>query len=223
MVENILLRQQVDTKHELVVYSDEKQKLLKSYYNLDYKELRDIRDDLWVSVLKEDNFFVEKDQAKFIITIYDILNNPILKSIKSFNSEAVAELEKIKLIEFFKTKKAEQIELDSLTEIMLIKNNKNSFPDDFNYSNQITFIFPDWPIRFQNNEFKSLVETAITSYIPAHVGYTINYLSIEKMSVFEDIYFKWLDFKLVKDEVDFELQSLQLIQLIRSYKSYVGK
>ena len=90
-------------------------------------------------------------------------------------------------------------------------------------SNQITFVFPDWPIRFQNNEFKSLVETAITSYIPAHVGYTINYLSIEKMSVFEDIYFKWLDFKLVKDEANFELQSLQLIQLIRSYKSYVGK
>lgn len=223
MVENILLRQQVDTKHELVVYSDEKQKLLNSYYNLDYKELRDIRDDLWVSVLKEDNFFVEKDQGKFIITIYDILNNPILKSIKSFNSEAVAELEKIKLIEFFITKKGEQIELDSLTEIMLIKNNENSFPDDFNYSNQITFVFPDWPIRFQNNEFKSLVETAITSYIPAHVGYTINYLSIEKMSVFEDIYFKWLDFKLVKDEVNFELQSLQLIQLIRSYNPYVGK
>ena len=223
MVENISLRQQVDTKHELVVYSDEKQKLLKSYYNLDYKELRDIRDDLWVSALKEVNFLVEKDQGKFIIIIYDILNNPILKSIKSFNSEAVAELEKIKLIEFFKTKKGEQIELDSLTEIMLIKNNENSFPDDFNYSNQITFIFPDWPIRFQNNEFKSLVETAITSYIPAHVGYTINYLSIEKMSVFEDIYFKWLDFKLVKDEVNFELQSLQLIQLIRSYKSYVRK
>ena len=137
MVENILLRQQVDTKHELVVYSDEKQKLLKSYYNLDYKELRDIRDDLWVSVLKEDNFFVEKDQAKFIITIYDILNNPILKSIKSFNSEAVAELEKIKLIEFFKTKKGEQIELDSLTEIMLIKNNENSFPDDIKVRHNI--------------------------------------------------------------------------------------
>ena len=83
-------------------------------------------------------------------------------------------------------------------------------------------MFPDWPVRFQNNEFKNLINESIQDFIPAHLSYDIFYLDFQSLSVFESIYFKWLDHRLVGDDENLELTSLQLIQLIMSYQSYVS-
>ena len=84
LVENILLRPLVETKYELIIFTDDKQKKLVSYYNAEFNELRDLRDDLWHIVIKAENFSIEKDAktGKNIVVVYDLFNNPILKSEK---------------------------------------------------------------------------------------------------------------------------------------------
>ena len=222
LVENILLRPLVETKYELIIYTDKKKKLLTSYYDTEFNQLRDLRDDLWFIVLKNENFSVEKDakSGKNIIVIYDLFNNPILKSDTQFNSIAVAEKEKTRIISFFNSKKASNTNINEISDILITNNKLNKFPNNFKYSNHINFIFPDWPVRFQNNEFKALIYNSIKEFIPAHLSFEVFYLNFEKMGTFEDVYFKWLKFRLSDNLEKLEKESLQLIQLIMSYQNY---
>jgi hypothetical protein len=221
LIENILLRPSIETNYQLVIYKEENKTLLKSYYNTEYNLLRDLRDDLWVIILKKQNFSIEKDEKtdKHIIVVYDLLNNPILKSEKQFNSLLSAEREKLRIIKYFSTKKESDSDIVSFTGIEIKNSESNKFPNDFLYSNHINFIFPDWPVRFQNNEFKNLIIESIDEFIPAHLSYNVFYLNFQDLEIFENVYFKWLKFKFDGDLAKLEQESLQLIQLISSYQS----
>lgn len=222
LVENILLRPLIESNYQLTVLSDDGVTIFKSYYNGDFKDIRDIKDDLWVDVLKIENYSIEKDETakKYIIVIYDLLNNPILKSDRFFSSKAVAEIEINRLFDFFVEKRGSESHIDDFTTISLVNGNRNKFPSDFPYSNHVNFVFPDWPFRFQNNEFKSQIFDVITEYIPAHLSFDIYYLDFEYMQIFEDTYLKWLNFKEQEDTENTEIKSIQLIQLIMSYQRY---
>jgi len=224
LLENILLRPIIEPNYQLLISSDESQVILKSYYSTEFNQLRDLRDDIWVIILDEQNFSIEKvsDSNKFSIVVYDLFNQPILRSEKTYNSKAIAKLEKTKIIEYFVSKNDSKTEITTFSDISIANNMLNKFPEDFKYSNHINFVFPDWPVRFQNNEFKNLINESIKDFIPAHLSYDIFYLDFQALSVFESIYFKWLDHRLVGDDEKLELTSLQLIQLIMSYQSYVS-
>lgn len=221
LIENILLRPSIETNYQLIIYSKENEILLKSYYNTEYNILRDLRDDLWVIILKERNFSIEKDEKtdKYIIVAYDLLNKPILRSEKQFNSILPAEREKLRIIKYFSTKRESDSDIVSFSDIEIINSELNKFPNDFLYSNHINFIFPDWPVRFQNNEFKNLIIESIEEFIPAHLSYNIFYLNFQDLEIFENVYFKWLKFKFDGNLAKLEQESLQLIQLISSYQS----
>jgi hypothetical protein len=222
LIENILLRPLTETKHQLIIYTDDKQKLLTSYYNTEFNQLRDLRDDLWVILVQDENFSVEKDAktGKNIIVVYDLFNNPILKSDTQFNSTAVAEKEKTRIIGFLNSKKASNTNINEISDILITNNKLNKFPNNFKYSNHINFIFPDWPVRFQNNEFKALIYNSIKEFIPAHLSFEVFYLNFEKMAAFENVYFRWLKFRRLGNLENVEKESLQLIQLIMSYQNY---
>lgn len=155
--------------------------------------------------------------------MYDLFNEPILKSEQHFDSIASAEEEKTRIIAYFSVKRASNYDVNSFSDIVTTKNESNNFPNDFNYSNHINFIFPDWPVRFQNNAFKNLIFESIDEFIPAHLSYTIYYLNFQSLEVFESVYFKWLNYKQKGNLENLEKQSLQLIQLISSYHPYVSK
>lgn len=224
ILENILLRPTSETNYQLLISSSDDQVILKSYFSTEFNQLRDLRDDIWVILLEEQNFSIEKisDSNKFGIVVYDLFNQPILRSEKNYNSKAIAKREKTKIIDYFVSKNESKTEVTTFSEISIANSQLNKFPEDFKYSNHINFVFPDWPVRFQNNEFKNLINETIQDYIPAHLSYDIFYLDFQSISVFESIYFKWLDHRLVNDDEKLELTSLQLIQLLMSYQSYVS-
>ncbi len=171
-------------------------------------------------ILKEQSFSIERDEKTFgyMIVVYDLLNKPILKSEKQFNSKALAEKEKLNIINYFSKKRAAKTALISFSEIAVTNSELHNFPNDFKYSNHINLIFPDWPVRFQNNEFKDLIIESIEEYIPAHLSHSIFYLDFQALEVFESIYFKWLKYKFEGNFEKLDQESLQLIQLISSYQ-----
>jgi hypothetical protein len=93
------------------------------------------------------------------------------------------------------------------------------FPINFEFSNASSIIFPNWPARFQNEDFKSLVKETVDHLIPAHFHFKLYFIDIEKMSIFEAVYQKWLDEKqkLHPDFNTLDNLSLQLVQLLLSY------
>lgn len=61
------------------------------------------------------------------------------------------------------------------------------------YSFQLSFVFPDWLTRFQNENFRKLIYDIINSEIPAHITPYYHWLNKSKMQDFERSYTYWLN------------------------------
>ena len=93
-------------------------------------------------------------KKEFQLVLFDIFNKPIFKSPKAFTSKAAANREIKIVMNILLKKMEEQNPIEEFSEINIDKGNSHEFPSDFSYSNHLSFIFPDWPFRFQNTEFK---------------------------------------------------------------------
>ena len=124
-----------------------------------------------------------------------------------------------KIIAFFEEKKKKQIDLDKFSAITIDMGNSHEFPVDFEYSNTISVIIPNWPFRFQNNEFMGYLNKLMDKFIPAHIKCNVYPLDINQIALFEDTYLNWLKSKMNQKNDVSDTLSLQLIQLLKSYKS----
>ena len=61
------------------------------------------------------------------------------------------------------------------------------------YSLQLSFVFPNWPTRFQKPDFKEFVEITIREETPAHLLPQVVWLDAESMDAFRVAYTDWLD------------------------------
>ncbi|NEO95512.1 MAG: hypothetical protein F6K56_37175, partial [Moorea sp. SIO3G5] len=66
------------------------------------------------------------------------------------------------------------------------------------YSFQISFVFPDWLPRFQEENFKQLIYNIIIAEIPAHITPYCHWLDKPNMIKFENAYQLWLNTKMDK-------------------------
>ena len=222
MLEHILLRPLVSTNYTTIIKDDKGNEFLKSYRSGPFEEQREVRDDLYVIGVNPDNYSVKKTKAKksFKVILYDILNKPVFQSIKEYDSkdEAVKEVEKI--IGFFKERRNQKTDLNDLSSISIDIGNSHDFPIDFQYSNSLSFILPNWPFRFQNNEFLDYFNELLDQFIPAHISFKIYLLDLDQLILFEDTYMKWLESKMESNNDNSDIMSMQLIQLLKSYKSF---
>jgi hypothetical protein len=58
---------------------------------------------------------------------------------------------------------------------------------------QLYFVAPKWPSRFANKEFRFLLESQIVKDCPVHMQPFVIYLPRDMMSLFERLYFSWLN------------------------------
>ncbi len=221
LVEHILLRPLLSTDYSVSYFDDDKTPFLISFESGGFEEQNDIRNDIFVLGTKKENFSVIKTEGKkdYQLILFDIFNKPIFKSPKQFSSKGLATSEMKKLLNFFIKKSDEQTPIEDFSEIHIDKGSSHEFPSDFPYSNRLSFIFPDWPLRFQNTEFKNYLSSIINEHVPAQFEYEIYFININQLSVFEDTYFNWLDKKKNSDFENLDAFALQLIQLLKSYKS----
>ena len=60
-------------------------------------------------------------------------------------------------------------------------------------ANELYFVVPNWPSRFANAEYKSLLAEQIRQQSPVHQKVVLIALTREHMSLFERLYFGWLN------------------------------
>lgn len=224
MVENILLRPMASKKHELLIYDENQNTMLKSLAEFNMDELNVLRDDFKILARDKKNYNVVSDPQTntFDIVVYDLSNKPIFKSVKSFKTEADAKLQLPLMIQFLK-RIIENEKIAEHSEICVINDLSNQFPEDFNYSNHVNFVFPDWPIRFQNKEIKNHIRSTLKEFMPVHIRYSIFFINLEEMGFFESCYFQWLEAKIKGDPEVIDKFSLQLIQMLLDFKKKYGK
>ncbi len=66
--------------------------------------------------------------------------------------------------------------------------------EDF-YANRISIFLPNWPVRFQSEEFKLFVERIIYENCPAHISAQYYWLGYAEMAQFERLYANWMQSK----------------------------
>lgn len=219
MIENILLRPQASDEHTLLIYDENNNESFESYFKSDLDYLRDLKKDFSIIALDKKNYNVIKkvDGKKYEIVIYDLLNKPLFKSCNSYANEAEAKAEIPMMIQFFRSI-IDKNQIEDYSQIKVLNDLSNKFPDDFSYSNHINFVFPNWPLRFQNKEFRNLINQILEENIPAHLTYDTFYLDIDQINNFEQTYRKWLNLKKSNSHDKLDLESLQIIQLLMNYK-----
>ncbi|MDO5968967.1 hypothetical protein Q4Q35_04030 [Flavivirga aquimarina] len=74
--------------------------------------------------------------------------------------------------------------------------------DESFFSFQASFIAPSWPVRFQNENFKTMFKNTVYEQFPIHIKYGIYWLDYEDLKTFETSYFKWLEQLSSKSEED---------------------
>jgi hypothetical protein len=62
--------------------------------------------------------------------------------------------------------------------------------DDF-YSHRLSVFLPNWPLRFQSNEFKLYAEEMIQENCPSHLAANCFWLSVHDQKTFEKLYQEW--------------------------------
>ena len=73
---------------------------------------------------------------------------------------------------------------------------------------------PEWPARFQDENFKNFVQKIISEFSPIYQNLNVQYLSIDEMKNFEKIYFHWLSLLQVSNGKEFQNISFELISLM---------
>ncbi|MCF2858014.1 hypothetical protein L1286_11075 [Pseudoalteromonas sp. SMS1] len=61
-------------------------------------------------------------------------------------------------------------------------------------SETLFFVLPNWTTRLNNDNFQSLVESQIAQHVPLHMTVHCVWLQREQMSLFERLYYGWLNF-----------------------------
>jgi len=61
------------------------------------------------------------------------------------------------------------------------------------YSLQISFVFPDWPPRFQKETFRQFIKQTIRGETPVHLTPYVHWLDKAAMATFETAYQDWLE------------------------------
>ena len=223
MIENVLLRPVASNQYTLFIKNEDQVQSFESYFTADLDHLRDLKKDFSIIAVDKKNYNVVKklNSKNYEIIIYDLLNKPLFRSCVSYKNEADAKSEIPMIIQSFNVIIGAN-QLDEFCEMIVVNDLTSSFPDDFNYSNHINFIFPEWPLRFQNKEFKKHINQIVEEYIPANLTFDTFYLNIDKMNNFEQTHSKWIKHKKLNKYDQLDSKSLQIIQLLQNYKKNEG-
>jgi hypothetical protein len=219
LVENILLRPRLSNNYETIVFDAKRNDLLKSANYSSKESLLRLRDDVLVITSNKDNYIVEKINGQFVVTVNDLFQIPRFRFTKEFKTEKEALRIINDAVTYFKELREKKIDVEDFTEIHKQESYGHEFPVDFNYSNAVSIVLPSWPYRFQNDEFRQYIENSIKEYIPSHIKFSLYYLDIEEMYLFEELYKKWVETLQRDDSTAIDLPALELVQFLKKSNS----
>ena len=153
--------------------------------------------------------YIDKKRQKFIKLINKDLSIQSFEQAQTINQH---------LVHFFQDFNKESEGFHLIEHIMLRTNDELNGPND-PYSFMMTLVFPSWPARFQQEEFKNLIHEFVMLESPAHIFVNIIWLDVTEMETFEKAYKDWLLYKttLYTDDPKLKESAIHLLGLIMLY------
>lgn len=211
ILENILFRPINNDRFLINILIDQGKEIFKSSKMDEFSNLNETREDLKLILSDRSNYTIHKansDINKFMISVYDIMDKKILISSNYFDKKIDAKNFIDDFIENYLLKSKFTIDINSSA------TGTNIFPDNFNFSNEINIIFPSWPKRFQNIEFKKYISKVVDDFVPANINYNIHYLNFKSFQEISKTFSKWKVLKSDGDKASIDNLSLQIVQFL---------
>jgi len=179
---------------------------------------KSLSEDLIVYGLAVDNYsIIEDDTSKtYQVFLYNSNNMRVAKLTKEYSSKPLAKESINMSIDYFKRIESKEVELETVLEVNNAGGTGQGFPSDFQFSDTLSFVLPDWPSRFQKSDFVKYFKNLISENILAHHAVNIYFLNLIEISRFEKLYHEWLSLK-SEDNSDLksiDILSLQIIQML---------
>ena len=219
LIEHILLRPLENIKYSYTLFDKEGGTLINSYYQTDQQEQKKLIDDIFYLGLQRENYgIVEvKDQNQFEIILYGSENEMIGRFEKKFYSKIGAEKEIERALALFQEILDGNFRKEEAVEINQVSGIAHTFPATFGFEDEYSIILPNWPAKFQNDDFKNLLVNCIAENNPLHLKVNLYFIGINKMMEFEDAFFEWKNLKRANtaDSRALDSSSLRLVQTLQ--------
>ncbi len=223
MIEHLLLRP-LEPVSFLFCFRDlEGEIIIEGMYPGEMKDQKSLGEDLVFYGVEVANYTITEleNEPVYQVLIYNPEHEPIAKLVGEFNSKVGAKQVIDSTLTYFEKLRDKEIDLDSVLDINHSGGTGYGFPADFQYSDTLTFLFPDWPNRFQKADFVNFIRNQIAENSMAHHAVNLYFLNLTELAYFEDVYHQWLQQK-NEDNSDLkkvDLLSLQLIQFLGGLES----
>lgn len=223
LIENLLLRPLESVSYLFSFLDADGEEFIEGLFPSDMETQRSLGEDLFGFGLQVENYSIVEDDRTltYTVLIYNFGHEAVAKLKNTYSSKPGAKRAIDQAILFFQEFRAKSLAPETVMEVNLVGGAGQGFPVDFQFSNTLSFIFPEWPVRFQKTDFVNYLKNLISENIMAHQSATIFFVNPEEMFRFESLYSEWLFLK-NQDQLDFkkiDVLSLQLIQLLRSFPS----
>ncbi|QCK14535.1 hypothetical protein [Mangrovivirga cuniculi] len=219
LLEHILLRPDVnDRKFGIYILDENGNRLLRSKQCFTFSERLAMVKKLKPFITGEEYYSVETTSTKDFEIQFNVSDQNI--SFVSVNPDISVEHThelKEKLYRFM----SDEDDIVPFEEKIdfFIQNDENGplIPEDF-FEYRISMIFPAWTARFNDPEFRSVVEETVRTNQPANIDTRIFWFSISQMKKFEKLYKKWIDGLKEDDKQVLDEYSKELILILLGEK-----
>jgi hypothetical protein len=223
LIENILLRPLESVSYLFSFLNADGETFIEGLFPGDMETQRSIGEDLFGFGLQVENYSIveEENTLSYSVLIYNFGHEPVAKIKNKFSSKPGAKKAIDLAIRFFEEVRSKSVAPDTYMEVNLVGGSGHGFPVDFQFSDTLTFVFPEWPLRFQKSDLINYLQKLIAENIMAHQSAKVYFVNPLDLFRFEELYYEWL-FAKNQDQLDFkkiDSLSLQLIQLLRSFQS----
>ena len=223
MLEHILLRPLEPALFTFNILDEKGEIFLSGYFPGSMESQRLQSEEIPLLGMIPERFSIQSDEEGqlFSVILYDGDSQPVARLKKTFKSRTAAQRALLAASRYLSRIQAREVSLAQVLEITAQDDVRGTEAEPFHYSNALSFLLPAWPARFQNEEFIGLFRRLLQENIPAHFSADIYLLDPLQMSIFEDVYSRWLHVR-AQSRSDFrelDLLSRQLIQTLGRFKS----
>lgn len=223
MIEHILLRPLEPVLFIFNILDHRGEIFISGYFPGSIESQTLVAEELPLLGTRAENFSIVSDDGDktFRVVLYDSASSPAARLSKTFQSRNEAEQALLQASQYLTRIHSREIRLGQVLEITAAENRRMEIPDNFNFSNTVSFVLPSWPARFQNADFIVLFKRLVKENLPAHFDADIFLLDPGRLSEFEDVYGRWLAMKSEEkpDLRELDMLSIQLIQTISRLKA----
>lgn len=216
LIEHILLRPELDGRNfGFRFIAKDGQRLMEHSRWMTFSEREEVMRSLLDILTGEDEITSEKLAPLCRINLYASPseipgshpgNRPVAEGDNLFNYFRVYAAQKDKFLSRFE---------------MVVRGEDNSMISEDFFSLRITVIFPSWPARFQDKNFREAAENLFRLNSPAHVKMHFVWLNVLSISRLEALYFDWKKFIAADDnkEIKDKLRNA-LIRMLYKYGAH---